>query len=55
MLFIYICVGDPPKKELFDFHQQSKFSSDVLRDFTPGPGYGGSDKSDGFPIKNTVS
>lgn len=44
---------DVPSKQLFDYHQQSRFSSAVVRDSIPGPGFGGSDQPDKFPIKNT--
>eukprot|EP01034_Spumella_vulgaris_P025158 gene25158-31581_t len=45
------CEAD--KKRGFDYHQQSRFSSETVRDFSPGAGYGGGDTTEGFPIKNT--
>lgn len=42
---------DEQLKKNFDYHQESKFSSTVIRQFTPGAGFGGGDV-DGFPTKN---
>ena len=38
-------------KDEFDYHQQSKFSSTPVRQFTPGDGFGGGDNAE-FPTKN---
>jgi len=43
---------DGPELSDFDMHQTSQFSAVTKRQFTPGPGYGGGDTSDGFPTKN---
>lgn len=43
---------NPPTKEMFDMHQQSKFSAASYQRFEPGPGYGGSADAVDFPTKN---
>lgn len=42
---------DAPTLSDFDYHQSSKFSTTVLREFTPGPGFGGGDVEK-FPTKH---
>lgn len=41
-----------PEKSEFDYHQTSKFSSTVLRQFVPGDGFGSGGGEGGFPTKN---
>jgi hypothetical protein len=52
----YFCDEQPcekARKAHFDYHQRSKnFTSSGLRRYTPGPGYGGGDNTEGFPTKN---
>ena len=44
---------EKPKMDMFDYHQQSKFSTVSKRNFNPGPGFGGGGGiGTTFPIKN---
>jgi hypothetical protein len=43
-----------PKMDMFDYHQQSEFSTSSSRKFTPGPGFGvGEGRNTNFLIENT--
>lgn len=45
---------EKPKMDMFDYHQQSEFSTTSKRKFTPGPGFGGGGgRNTNFPIENT--
>lgn len=44
---------EPIPKSTFDYHQTSKFSTAKLQNFEPGPGYGGADKANAFPIQQS--
>jgi hypothetical protein len=51
----YWCDQEPCEKAVqadFNYHHSSNFSISSLRKFSPGPGFGGSDGSEGFPTRN---